>query len=102
MSRRQKIAVAAAMVLVPAALLAPAADRHVRAAGMLLRLIDPKDASPVANYRRHSVAVTQTTFPTELGPVPAKLYTPVGVEHPGTMVVLHGVHRLGIEEPRLV
>jgi pimeloyl-ACP methyl ester carboxylesterase len=93
---------AAGFVLAGVTLFAPAADRHVRAAGMLLRLTDPADHSAIADYRRHAVAVTRLEFPTPRGLVPAKLYTPVGVERPGTMVVLHGVHYLGIDEPRLI
>jgi dienelactone hydrolase len=36
------------------------------------------------------------------GQVPCRLYMPRGVVHPSGLVLLHGVHRLGISEPRLV
>jgi pimeloyl-ACP methyl ester carboxylesterase len=103
MSMRRKVGLAAAgFVLAGVTLFAPVADRHARAAGMLLRLTDPTDHSEVADYRRHAVAVTRLQFPTPHGPVAAKLYAPVGAEHSGAMVVLHGVHYLGIDEPRLI
>ena len=42
------------------------------------------------------------TLPTSNGPIRARLYQPQG--HPGApaIVVLHGVHHLGMDEPRLV
>jgi len=36
------------------------------------------------------------------GPVRARLYLPGGVAHPPGMVVAHGIHHLGIDEPRLM
>jgi pimeloyl-ACP methyl ester carboxylesterase len=102
MSRRRVFTAITGMVLAGVVLLTPAADRHVRAAGMLLRLTDPKDHSMIADYRRHEVEVAQTEFPTRHGSAAAKLYTPRGVHGAPTMIVLHGVHHLGIDEPRLV
>jgi dienelactone hydrolase len=34
--------------------------------------------------------------------VRARLYFPRDVAHPGGMVVVHGIHHLGMDEPRLV
>ena len=41
-------------------------------------------------------------MPTANGPLRGKLYVPIGVKHPQGMVVAHGMHRLGIDEPRLI
>ena len=48
------------------------------------------------------VAVDEISFPASTGPVRARLYLPV--EHPNApaLIVLHGVHYLGIDEPRLI
>ena len=48
------------------------------------------------------VAVDDLTLPTSTGPVRARLYRPL--EHPNApaLIVLHGVHHLGIDEPRLI
>jgi dienelactone hydrolase len=47
-------------------------------------------------------AVEQSAVFTFGDNVRARLYRPVGVQHAPGMVVVHGVHRLGIDEPRLV
>ena len=41
-------------------------------------------------------------LPTTHGSVRARLYVPSGVAHPPGMVLVHGIHHLGIDEPRLV
>ncbi len=41
------------------------------------------------------------TLDTESGPVRARLYTPKNKKNPPALIVLHGVHHLGIDEPRL-
>lgn len=48
------------------------------------------------------VAVDDLSFSTANDPIRSRLYTPV--EHPNApaLVVLHGVHHLGIDEPRLI
>ena len=43
-----------------------------------------------------------TTVATSSGSIPARLYIPQGVDHAPGIVIVHGVHHLGIEEPRLV
>jgi dienelactone hydrolase len=48
--------------------------------------------------------LTETRFDLagEAGPIPARLYSPAGDARAPGIVLVHGVHRLGIEEPRLV
>ena len=48
------------------------------------------------------VAVEDLTYAASTGTVRARLYTPL--EHPNApaIIVLHGVHHLGIDEPRLI
>lgn len=41
-------------------------------------------------------------FPGSSGLIRAKLYVPQNIPHPPAMVVVHGLHQLGMEEPRLV
>jgi dienelactone hydrolase len=54
----------------------------------------------------YPVLVEEVSFPgptgAGAGSVRARLYHPVGVAHPSAMVVVHGVHRLGMDEPRLM
>ncbi len=48
------------------------------------------------------VAVDDLTFPATTGTVRARLYTPVEAPDAPALIVLHGVHHLGIDEPRLI
>ncbi|MBI2683131.1 MAG: hypothetical protein HYX26_07950 [Acidobacteriales bacterium] len=97
MSRRVLIPVAVLLALV--AILTPTADRHLRAFGVLLRVADPDDTSFAARYRHHEVSVAES--PINAG-FPARLYAPVGVKDPPVMLLIHGVHSHGYDEPRLV
>lgn len=78
----------------------PSADSELRAISLLLRISDPHDTSALANYGAH--AVEQSAIFTFDDNVRGRIYRPAGVQHVPGMVVVHGVHRLGIDEPRLV
>jgi pimeloyl-ACP methyl ester carboxylesterase len=75
---------------------------HVRALGLLLRIQDPNQPSVVARIETYLVEEKLTGVATSAGTIPARLYIPVGVDQASGMVIVHGVHHLGIEEPRLV
>src|SRR5436305_13568050 len=83
-----------------AAFALPSADSELRAVSLLLRIADPHDTSALASYGVHPVE--QSAISTFGDNVRGRIYRPVGVQHAPGMVVVHGVHRLGIEEPRLV
>lgn len=80
----------------------PTTRDHLRAAAVLEQLNDPNTNDLLARLVDHQVDITETTFPTPAGPIRARLYTPRGVAHPPGMVLVHGVHQLGIDESRLV
>jgi acetyl esterase/lipase len=84
-----------------AALLCSPTREHLRASSLLLRLNDPQASGFLAGYGTHPVDELPATVETLAGPVRARLYVPRGVPHPPGVVLLHGIHRLGIEEPRL-
>jgi pimeloyl-ACP methyl ester carboxylesterase len=75
---------------------------HLRAAGLLLRIQDPKQTGILARMSTYTVRESLTEVATPLGKIHARLYIPVGVEKAPGIVIVHGVHHLGIEEPRLV
>jgi pimeloyl-ACP methyl ester carboxylesterase len=85
-------------------LVAHPARTHLRAASLLTRFAEPSASGALSDVERAPVEVTPFTMPTPTGsqPAAAKLYRPTGVAHPPGLVLLHGVHRLGIAEPRLV
>ncbi len=75
---------------------------HLRAAGLLLRIQDPNQSGMLMRMGTYPVEEKLTTIPTSSGTIPGRLYIPQGAAHAAGMVIVHGVHHLGIEEPRLV
>jgi len=92
------------MLLFPAALilLYPITQDHLRAAAILTRLADPSAKGWLANYDAHSVTKEESSFEFRGQQIPARTYIPAGVGDAPAIVVVHGMHRLGIDEPRLV
>ncbi len=77
---------------------------HFRAAGILLRVQAPQHPGALANLSAHPIEEMPTEVPTPSGPIRARLYIPqddARRDAPG-IVLVHGVHHLGIEEPRMV
>ena len=56
----------------------------------------------VSRFGKESFAVRPLSFAGTNGPIRAKLYSPINIARPPAMVVVHGLHQLGMEEPRLV
>lgn len=86
-------------------MLASPALAHLRALYVLAKMTDASGQRVPGFLLRpveHSFAEQEITFPAPSGSARGRLYLPVGVEGLRGMVILHGVHRLGIEEPRLV
>lgn len=81
---------------------APTINTHLRAAALLIRIQNANDQGALARYETYSVAESDTSFPTPNGPIPARMYTPVGVAHPAHLMIVHGVHHLGIHDPRII
>lgn len=102
--KRSKRNLALLLLLLPLAGLAaiPTTSDHLRAASLLLRIQNPNDHSRLARYDTYSVAEVTSELPTPRGKVRARLYTPQAIANPPGMVVVHGVHHLGVNEPRLM
>ena len=83
-------------------LLGHAVFTHLRAAGLLLRIQDPQQSSFLARMDTYPVEEKLTTINTLSGTIPGRLYIPQGIANAPGMVIVHGVHHLGVEEPRLV
>ena len=60
------------------------------------------DAPPSAltRFATNPVSEEVITFPS-LAPTLARIYHPIGIAHPSPIVVVHGAHHLGMDEPRL-
>ena len=90
------------IVPVAVAILYPIAQNYLRAASLLERVSDPHASGWIANYDVHPVDVQDTTFDFRGHAIPARVYLPRGVGFAPGIVVVHGMHELGIDEPRLM
>jgi pimeloyl-ACP methyl ester carboxylesterase len=92
------------LLLIPvlAAVLYPITQNYLRAAGLLERIAEPHATGWIANYDTHPVDVRDTTFDFRGRTIPARVYLPRGVGFAPGIVVVHGMHELGIDEPRLM
>lgn len=98
--RRIRRAILLCAVALVALAARPAGD-HARAAALLLRFADEHAQGGLADFGRHPVDEEPAAIETASGPVRGRAYVPRGVEDPPGVVLVHGVHRLSIDEPRL-
>jgi len=69
---------------------------------LLRHFTDPQASGPLLRWESRPVTTEEVSIPTADGPVQARLYMPVGVKHPAGMVAIHGIHHLGMDEPRMM
>lgn len=81
------------------AISAPFVDDHLQAVSVMLHVVDPGTKQVLASYRQLKVREESLTLPSDIR---ARLYIPEHARAKHAMLVIHGVHHLGIEEPRLV
>src|ERR1700730_1870063 len=67
----------------------------------LIQFLDPHASGLLIRLEGHGLDVQEVTLSTTHGPVRARLYVPRGIAYPPGMVLVHGIHHLGIDEPRL-
>jgi len=75
---------------------------YLRSYSLLVRFLDPNASGLFQRWETNPVETQEIALPILDGSVRARLYTPRGVAHPPGMVLVHGIHHLGIDEPRLV
>ncbi len=101
----QRLPAAAFSLLVIALLLVvlwPHFRAFAQAAAVLKLVANQPVPKPLRWTVADHVAVDELSFPASTGRVRARLYTPVDHPNAPALVVLHGVHHLGIDEPRLI
>jgi dienelactone hydrolase len=102
-SKPRRLALILLVALLPIfLLLARPACTYLRAAGLLLRIEDPQHAGRIGGIHTYPIEESLTEIRTPAGPIRARLYIPMGIANGPGMLVVHGVHHLGIDEPRLV
>jgi dienelactone hydrolase len=75
---------------------------HLRAVAVLLRIQSSEATGFFANRGIHPIRTQQSTFETGARTLPTRLYFPTDMQQAPALVILHGVHHLGYNEPRLV
>lgn len=81
--------------------LAHPVNTHLRAMSALLRFSSPKATGFPVRFALHPITEETLSAQTPWGALRYRLYRPADVENPPGIVLLHGIHDLGIEEPRL-
>ena len=79
-----------------------AADNHLRAMSILVRLTNPKADGFATRFSRHPFSEETGSAPTPHGVLRYRLYVPTDVSHPPGIVLLHGIKKEGIEDPRMI
>jgi pimeloyl-ACP methyl ester carboxylesterase len=73
----------------------------LRSYALLTHFSDPHASGPLLDWETDAVTTEEVRIATPSGPVRARLYLPAGVARPRGLVAVPGIHRLGIDEPRL-
>lgn len=79
--------------------IAPSVYNELRATSILME-ISGAPAPALFDFDTNPVIEEEITFPS-LSPTRARIYHPIGIAHPSPLVVIHGVHYTGMDEPRL-
>lgn len=103
MTRRTRTVTIGIVLLVAlAAFAVPTLRRHVQAVLVLLSAVGAEDPTGITDLVRHSVGDATLRVDVGARKLRARLFTPHGVDAPPGVIVLHGVHPRGIDEPRLI
>ena len=93
---RRKLLLTTALILVAVALAYPQLKSHLQAAAVLKQVSGDPVPYALGISTTNAITTEEITLPNKTR---AKIYLP---EYPtGALVIFHGVHHLGIEEPRL-
>ncbi|HEX9256588.1 MAG TPA: alpha/beta hydrolase, partial [Candidatus Angelobacter sp.] len=104
-TRRQKVfiflfVVFASVVLTGTVLLHPVGP-HLRSLSLMLRFSNPQGHGVATHFASHPFTEEDGVAQAPHGPLRYRMYAPLDVKSPGGFVLLHGVHHLGIEDPRM-
>jgi pimeloyl-ACP methyl ester carboxylesterase len=75
---------------------------ELKSYALLSHFVDPQATGPLLRLESNAVTSEEASISTPDGSVPGRLYLPAGVAHPHGIVVLPGIHHLGIDDPRFV
>jgi pimeloyl-ACP methyl ester carboxylesterase len=75
---------------------------ELRSYSVLTRFVDPQASNAILRWDTTTVTTRDVAMNTSTATIPARMYLPQGVAHPPGIVVIHGIHHLGIDDPRFV
>lgn len=75
---------------------------HLRVMSLVRRFSSPQSTGLAVQFAQHPFSEETGIAQSEWGPLKYRLYVPMDCPRCGGIVLLHGIHRLGMEEPRLV
>ncbi|MGH9747141.1 MAG: hypothetical protein ACRD59_13665 [Candidatus Acidiferrales bacterium] len=75
---------------------------ELKSYSLLSHFVDPQATGPLLRLETNTVTSEEVGIGTPDGNVPGRLYLPAGVAKPPGIVVLPGIHHLGINDPRFV
>ena len=101
-ARRSRWLVTLVLLLTLAALAWNPVHAHLQAAAVLLRIESSQAHGFFADRGIHPIKTEETTFASGTRQLPTRLYRPTDMQHAPAMVIVHGVHHLGYNEPRMV
>ena len=88
-----------ALILLAVLFASPKIDDHLQAVSVMLRVVEPNTQNGFAHYRNLPFREQTQVLPSGMK---TRWYVPAELRADHAMLVVHGVHRLGIDEPRLV
>jgi pimeloyl-ACP methyl ester carboxylesterase len=101
--RRLHLGILLALLVSPLLLLGINRLRYeVRSYALLTHFVDPQATGPLLRFETNAVSTEEITIETNNGSVPGRLYLPTGIAKPHGIVVLPGIHHLGIDDPRFI
>ena len=101
-TRRTRLLITLFALTLLAVLLWPATKSHLQAVAVLDLVANKPVPTPLRWLVTGKVATEDLTLTLPSGPIRARMYTPVGHPHAPALLILHGVHYLGMDEPRLI
>jgi pimeloyl-ACP methyl ester carboxylesterase len=90
------------LVVLAVLVLRQIAETNLRAAAVLERVSDPKAHGPIADFAAGALREEDGSALVAEGPMQFRLYIPEEGARHGGIVLLHGVHHLGINDPRMI
>ena len=101
--RRAHLGILLALLVSPLLVLGVNRLRYeLRSYALLTHFVDPQATGPLLRFETNAVSTEEVAIATNNGSVPGLLYRPTGIAKPHGIVVLPGIHHLGIYDPRFI